>query len=288
MTMSNTITSAIAAAVLASALWQQPPAAGQTPPQQPQGQGQGQGQGRGEGRRGGGGFGRGPAPFDAADRAGFTPIFDGSTLKGWDGDSAFWRVEAGTIVGETTAEKPLKQNTFLIYRGDEPGDFELKLQFRMNATNSGVQFRSVQVPEGTPAGGGGGEPVGKWVLKGYQADIDFDNRYTGMFYEERGSRGFLAPRGVASYIGDDSVKKTIGRLERNADELKAIIKPGDWNDVHIIARGSTMMHIVNGHVTAILIDDDTKNRTLKGLIGLQIHVGPPMKIEFRNVALKKL
>jgi hypothetical protein len=109
-----------------------------------------------------------------------------------------------------------------------------------------------------------------------------------MIYEERGSRGFLAPRGVASYIDADSVKKTIGQLERNADELKAIIKPGDWNDVHVIARGATIVNIVNGHVTALLVDDDPKNRAMKGLIGLQIHTGPPMKIEFRNIALKKL
>src|SRR5262245_5739458 len=131
----------------------------------------------------GGGMRTGIEPMAADDRAGFEAIFDGKTLKGWDGDPQFWRVEGETIIGESTAEKPVKLNTFLIWRGGQPKDFELKLEYRMNSTNSGVQYRSVELPE-----------VGKWVLKGYQADIDFANQFTGQLYEERG-RGFLAMRG---------------------------------------------------------------------------------------------
>ena len=120
---------------------QQPPAAGaqQPPPVQPPA-----GQppaGRGEGRRGGGG-GRGPAPIAFEDRTGFQPIFDGTSMKNWDGDTAYWRVEAGALVGESTEANPVKQNTFLIYRGGEPADFELKVEFRINSTNSGVYFQS--------------------------------------------------------------------------------------------------------------------------------------------------
>lgn len=257
---------------------QQPPPPGTPPPagQQPQG--------RGEGRGGGG---RNPAPLNLEDRAGFESIFDGQSLKGWDGDPVFWKVENGAILGQSTEANPVTANTFLIWRGGTPGDFELKVQFRMNSTNSGIQLRSEQVPPGSPSGREG-STIGKWVLKGYQADIDFDNRYTGMIYDERGTRGFLAPRGVASYIGSDSVKKTIGSLERNAEELKAFVKAGDWNDVHVIARGTMLVNIVNGHVMSMLVDDDPKNRALTGLLGFQIHTGPPMKIEFRNVYLKKL
>ena len=123
------------------------------------------------------------------------------------------------------------------------------------------------------------------MLKGYQADIDFDNRFTGMIYEERG-RGFLMQRGQAVEIGPDGVSRMIGNLERNADELKALIKAGEWNTVHLIARGNTIMNIVNGHVTAFIVDDDAKGRALKGLLGFQIHTGPPMTIEFRNIYLK--
>ena len=228
----------------------------------------------------------GAAPLNFADHAGFESIFDG-TMKDWDGDPAIWKAEGGAIVGTTTAENPLKENTFVIWRGGEPADFELKVEYRMSATNSGVQFRSVHLPQGTKPNPNGAAIAGKWVLKGYQADIDFANQYTGMIYEERG-RGFLMQRGQAIEIGTDGVSRMIGNLEMNAGELKAMIKSGDWNTVHLIARGNTIMNIVNGHVTAFIVDDDAKGRALKGLLGFQIHVGPPMKIEFRNIYLKTL
>ena len=226
---------------------------------------------------------RGAQPLNLDDRSGFESIFDG-TMKNWDGDTTYWKAVNGALVGETTEANKLAENTFVIWRGGEPADFELKLEFRMNATNSGIQFRSSLVP---PGGEGKGAVKGKWVLKGYQADIDYDNQFTGMIYEERG-RGFLMQRGQAVSIGADGSKKVIGSLERKADELKAIIKPGDWNYVHLIARGSTIINMVNGQVTAMLVDDDSKGRSLKGLLGFQIHVGPPMKIEFRNIYLKRL
>ena len=268
--------------------------------------------------RGGGGGGRGGAPIPFDNFTGFDKIFDGTTLTNWDGDPTFWRVEAGTIVGESTAEKPVTENTFLIYRGSEPDNFELKLEFRMNSTNSGVQYRSRQL---TGA-------VGKWVLCGYQADIDFNNSYTGMLYEERGRPGFLAPRGTVQYAGPNDVKQgqcssgqpvtprgqgagragapaapapgaaappappaplrgQIGQLA-DGEALRGIIKVNDWNQLHIIARGTTLMHLLNGHVTAVFVDDDQANRSMKGLLGVQIHTGPPMKIEFRNIYLKNL
>jgi Domain of Unknown Function (DUF1080) len=222
---------------------------------------------------------RGADPLVVDDRTGFESIFDGRTLKGWDGDPAFWRAEGGAIVGQSTEQNPLKQNTFLIWRGGEPADFELKVQFRLNSTNSGVQIRSVQLP---PDG-----DVGKWVLKGYQADIDFANQYTGQIYEERG-RGFLAMRGQAVYVPDGGRPKVVGHLQQSADELKVLIKTNDWNQLHLIARGNTTIQILNGAVTSIVVDDDSKNRALRGLLGFQIHEGAPMTVEFRNIWLKKL
>jgi 3-keto-disaccharide hydrolase len=250
----------------------------QAPPQPPQGRGQG---------RGGGGM-RGAQPLNFEDRTGFQPIFDG-TMKNWDGDPAIWKAEGNVLVGTTTEANPLKENTFVIWRGGEPGDFELKVEYRMSSTNSGIQFRSVHLPQGTQTNPSNPDAkiAGKWVLKGYQADIDFANQFTGMIYEERG-RGFLMQRGQAIEIGPDGVSRQIGSLEMNADELKSLIKPGDWNTVHLIARGNTIINIVNGHVTAFIVDDDAKGRALKGLLGFQIHVGPPMKIEFRNIFLKSL
>jgi len=229
-----------------------------------------QGQPRGGGQAGGG---RGPGIEALApdDHTGFESIFDGKSLKGWDGDPTLWRVENETIIGESTAEKPLKINTFLIWRGGQPKDFELKLEYRINSTNSGVQYRSVELTE-----------VGKWVMKGYQADIDFQNTYTGQLYEERG-RGFLALRGQATRL-QEGKKQVIANL--GGDDLKSLIKANDWNQFHIIAKGNSLTHILNGRLMAVAIDEDAKNRAMGGLIGFQMHMGPPMKVEFRNIWLK--
>jgi hypothetical protein len=222
------------------------------------------------------GAGRGPGIEALAldDHTGFEAIFDGKALKGWDGDPQVWRVENETVIGESSVEKPLKANTFLIWRGGQPKDFELKLEYRINSTNSGVQYRSVELPE-----------VGKWVLKGYQADIDFQNTYTGQLYEERG-RGFLAMRGQMTRL-QPGKKQVIANL-RSGDELKSLIKTNDWNQVHIIARGNALTHVFNGHLMAQAVDDDLAARAMGGLIGFQMHVGPPMKLELRNIWLKSL
>ncbi len=216
---------------------------------------------------------RAPVPDDDA---GFQPIFDGKTLEDWDGDPVFWRVENGAIVGESTPEKVLKQNTFLIWKGGRLGDFELKLEFRLSeAANSGVQYRSVRLPD-----------VGPWVMKGYQADMDGRHTYTGMVYEERG-RGFLAPRGQIARVSEDGVRKLIGS-PGEPDALKAFLKPEDWNQLHIIARGNILIHVVNGRLMSLLVDEDPRGRSMEGLLGLQLHAGKPMRVEFRNIRLRKL
>jgi hypothetical protein len=219
--------------------------------------------------RGRGGFGGGPQP---------------SLFQDWDGDPKFWRAENGMIVGESTPDKVVGPNSFLIWKGATPGDFELKVEIRMNSTNSGIQYRSKMIPpnEGQPAN----SPGHAWRLGGYQMDLDFANQYPGQLYEE-GARGFLAERGTITYISRDGTKGQIGSLE-SAETLKALYKPGEWNQFHLIARGNTLIHIVNGHVTAICVDDDVKGRSMAGLIGFQIHSGPPMKLEIRNVAIKLL
>jgi len=262
-----------------------------------EGRGQGQaGDGRGgQGRRGGGGGGgRGGAPIPFTDRTGFAPIFDGKSLANWDGDPRFWRVEDGAIVGESAPDKVVNPNTFIIWRGGQPADFELKLEFRISGGNTGVQYRSVEMPE-----------VAKWVLKGYQADIDFNNQYTGMLYEER-ARGFLAPRGTFGYVGPNQPpagqrgqeapaatakpagpRGQLGVLE-DGKALQSQIKQNDWNEFHVIARGNILIHVLNGRVMALFLDDDPAGRSMRGLIGLQLHMGPPMKVEFRNIWLKQL
>jgi hypothetical protein len=226
----------------------------------------------------------GPQPLPFENHDGFAQIFDGKTLKGWDGDPKFWRVENGAIVGQSTLENKVTENTFIIWRAGEPADFELKLEYRINATNSGIQIRSVRLPAGTEDGGS--KIAGNWVMKGYQADIDINNQYTGQIYEERGRR-FLAMRGQFSHIpAGGGAPQVVAALQTSADDLKALIKQNDWNQVHLIARGPLITEILNGHVTSVLLDDDVKGRLMKGLIGFQMHVGDPMKVEFRNIWLK--
>jgi hypothetical protein len=206
---------------------------------------------------------------------GFVPIFNGTSLDGWDGDPRYWRVADHEIVGEVTPATLLKQNNFLIWRGGSPANFELKAEFRITPQgNSGINYRSVEMP-GT-----------KWLMRGYQADIDGANKYTGQNYEERG-RTFLAPRGTITYVATGEKAAVIASLG-SADDLKAFIKPGDWNEYHLIVRGNVLIHVLNGHVMSEVIDDDTVNRKFSGLIGVQVHVGPPMKIEYRTFLLKTL
>ena len=216
---------------------------------------------------------RAPTPDD---NAGFVPLFDGKTLNHWDGEPGFWRAENGAIVGETTAEKRLKLNTFIIWRGGTTADFEFKAEFRVTEpANSGVQYRSAVLSD-----------IGPYVMKGYQADIDGKNAYTGMLYEERG-RGFVAQRGQFVRMAEGGAPKLIGS-PGDADALKSVIKPADWNQIHIIARGITITQVINGRVMSMCIDEDPQGRSMEGLLGLQLHVGPPMKVEFRNILLKKL
>ncbi len=202
----------------------------------------------------------------------FVPIFDGKTLQGWDGDPAFWRVEGGVIVGQTKPGAIPKQNTFLIWRGGAPADFELLVEYRLTGGNSGVQYRSSELPDI------------RWAMRGYQADIDAAQQYTGQIYEERG-RGFLALRGQSASIATGAKPAILGSLGSDA-ELKAAVDAQGWNEYRIVARGSLLLQILNGRAMSMLLDDDIRNRKMKGLIGIQLHAGEPMKIEVRNVRLR--
>jgi hypothetical protein len=217
-------------------------------------------------------------PIAADSTKGFVAMFDGKTLTNWDGDPTFWRVDNGVIVAESTPDKRAAVNTFLVWRGGTTGDFEFKGDYRMTPNaNSGVQYRSAIVAS-----------VGQWSMRGYQADLDGANRYTGQIYEER-ARGFIALRGSfvrfnAAAAGGSTLIGSFG-----ADTaLKALIKPDDWNSLHIIARGNTIIQMVNGRVMSAVVDEDERGRAMEGLLGLQLHTGAPMKIEFKNLWYRKL
>src|SRR5271165_3902919 len=217
-----------------------------------------------------------PEPL-TGDESGFQPIFDGKTLDGWEGNPKYWRVEDGALVGEITPETLIKSNTFIIWRGGSPKDFELKADYRITSGgNSGINYRSVVVPDAVT-------PSNKFAMRGYQADIDGKNNYTGQNYEEKG-RLFLATRGQVTHV--TGARKPIVMASLGDDLVKYIT--ADWNSYHLIVRGNVLMHILNGHLMCTVIDDDPVGRKFEGLIGVQVHVGGPMKIEYRNFRLKEV
>ncbi len=211
----------------------------------------------------------------AAGQEGFTQLFDGKTLSGWDGDPVYWSVKDGAIHGEVTPETLLKRNSFLIWKGGTVGDFELVVEYRVSANgNSGVNYRSVLLPDA------------KWSLAGYQADIDGGDKWTGQNYEERG-RTFLAYRGQSVVMkpgAKPEIVKEIGTME----ELQKSVKKEDWNTCRIVAEGNVMKHYVNDVLLSEVEDLDPEKRVADGLLGVQVHVGPPMVIEYRKIALKRL
>ena len=224
---------------------------------------------------------------------GYVQIFDGKTLKGWDGDPTYWRVEDGCLTGEITPDKLLKTNSFIIWKGGEPADFEFKGEFKITqAGNSGINYRSDQLTD-VP-----------FALRGYQADIDGRIMYTGQNYEER-KRTTLAYRGqkttIAPYTGENTPEAIRAKVSKNAwtgmnvvgslgssDSLKTLIKSEDWNTFHLVVKGNHLQHYINDVLMSDVTDDDTVNRMSKGLLGVQVHVGPPMKVQYRNLMLKQL
>ncbi|MEN1678380.1 MAG: DUF1080 domain-containing protein [Planctomycetota bacterium] len=216
----------------------------------------------------------------AANDSGFVSLFDGESLDGWDGNPELWRVEAGAIVGETSDASPIAKNEFLIWEGDA-ADFVLRLKFRISdrgVGNSGVQYRSKRL-----AGGQG------WAVGGYQADIHAPNIHMGILYEE-GGRGIVAKRGSQvrlRRVEGRVVKQVTGSVGDPA-EIVAGVSPGEWQEMEIVARGNRLEQKLNGKPTVVVIDDDPEQAAASGLIALQVHRGPAMKVEFKDIRLKTL
>ncbi len=268
--------------------------------------------------RGRGVMSRQPDPIDFSDHAGWAELFDGRSINGWDGNPTVWRVENGALVGEyNTPEGTRNGETFIIWKGGAPADFELKLEIRLEGAmaDSGIQYRSYMATaapgRGGAAGGSSGSgpgrsaPVGasgvrvqgtaattpadtRWSVGGYQFDFNYPNNFTGQVVDGgRGNRGIVAFRGqlVRTETGKNPrLLSTLGTL----DELGAFFKRDDWNQVHLIARGNTLIQSINGHVMAILIDDDAMKALTKGLIALQCSGSGSLKVSFRNIWLKTL
>ena len=224
-----------------------------------------------------------------SDQAGFTQIFNGKTLDNWEGDTTYWHVEDNCLVGIVTPSTILKRNTFIIYKGNIPDDFELRLEYLISDKgNSGINYRSERMDDAP------------YALKGYQGDLNGANTYTGSNYEER-KRTTLASQGEKTVLpaiqmhpdslqanikGNQWVHKTVVAKLGTPEELKAIFKVNNWNEYRIVAKGNHLQHYVNGALMSDVTDNDTINRRFSGLLGVQVHVGPPMRIAYRNIRVK--
>jgi len=200
-------------------------------------------------------------------------LFNGKDLNGWTGREANWSVEDGALTGRTTAENPLKENTFLVWNG-EAANFELTLQYKIQGGNSGVQYRSKVLDEA------------KFVVGGYQADIDSTPRYTGINYEERG-RGILAERGQIVAVDAEGKKSVVGS-SGDKDALVALVSAKDWNRYRIVAKGTVVQHFINDVLMSEVQDGEASKAATTGKIAFQIHVGEPMIVQFKDVQLTKL
>jgi len=226
----------------------------------------------------------GPRPAVAAGADEWGALFNGKDLAGWDGDPRLWSVKDGVIHGETTPENPTKGNTFLVYRGGEFDDFELNLKFRLLSGNSGVQYRSKEFD--------------KWRIAGYQADILEDLNLVGFLYHE-GGRGFLVNVGDFLVVDAQGAKTVVGNVNDKSELIKAgFYKAKDWNEFRIVCQGNHIIHYLNGYKTIELIDndrivnpDDPKDRrgaARSGLLALQLHAGPPMAVQFKDVRIRRI
>jgi hypothetical protein len=233
-----------------------------------------------------------PDPLDFNDHKGFVSMFDGSTLKDWDGDPQTWRVENGAIVGESTKEKP-RTNTYIVYHGIEAKDFDLKLEIKVEkGGGSGIQYRSsVGKPwiRGFPAGTA--IPDLKWMMTGPQADFWYPVNpqafsYNGQFYSENTTLGILAWRGQVTQSEPQTPQRLVGNIG-NRDALGGYVRINDWNQYEIIARGGVFLHIMNGQLMAVYIDDDPdSSNNASGLIGIELE-GTPCKVSVRNLWIRK-
>jgi hypothetical protein len=219
--------------------------------------------------------------------AGEKQLFNGKDLSGWEGNTKLWSVDDGAITGKTSdsGETKIGHNTFLIWKGGTVGDFELTFKYRIEKGNSGVEYRSKELPAGD---------FGP-IVSGYQADFEAGKTYSGILYEERG-RGILAQRGQKTSI--DAVEKnpadpksqdfkvnvtgTVG----DSNEIQAAIKNEQWNDYKIVAKGNHVQHFINGKQTIDVTDNDAAHAPKEGILALQIHAGPAMVVQFKDLVLK--
>ncbi|MGD0090167.1 MAG: DUF1080 domain-containing protein [Planctomycetota bacterium] len=204
-----------------------------------------------------------------ADAEGFVSLFNGKDLTGWDGDLKVWFAKDGAIVGKTTPENKTN-GTYLICKQPIPDDFELHASFKILSGNSGIQYRTKELPN--------------FQVAGYQADMDYEDHYTGTVYEVGGRNTTLAQVGQKVAADATGKKEVVGSVGEPA-KIKAAIKKDEWNEYVIIAQGNHCVQKINGVVTMEITDEKNPK---SGIIALQLHPGPPMEVQYKDLRVKEL
>lgn len=238
---------------------------------------------------------REPDPMAFDNHAGYVQIFDGKSLKGWDGDPSIWHVEDGAIVGVHSRDTPQNNNAYIVFRGFEAKDFDLKLEIKVEeGGGSGIQYRSqTGLPWRRQSRPGEAAPDLKWMMTGPQADFwgypvpPYSSVFNGQLYVENSPLGIVAWRGQVVQMVPGSDPRLVANIgDRTA--LGGYVKYNDWNQYEVIARGSTLIQIMNGQLMAVLVDDDANDLiNQSGLIGIEIE-SFPSKVFARNIWVKKL
>lgn len=220
------------------------------------------------------------APTEIADQS--KVLFNGKDLTDWDGDPNLWSVKDGVIHGQTTPEHPANGNTFLIWKGGKPSDFELRFSFRCNdSNNSGVQYRSKHIETE--------QAKNKWVVRGYQHEIRNEKKFpnvSGFIYDEGGKRGRICLAGEQARW-EDGAKKVTGQCI-SAEEFEALFRLDQWNDVVILAQGNRIKHYLNDRLILDFMDNDPQLALTQGVLALQLHAGKPMWAQYKNIRLREL
>jgi hypothetical protein len=201
---------------------------------------------------------------------GFVSMFNGRDLTGWQGKPGGWWVEDGAITSRSTKENPCLKHHYLVWQGGKPADFVLRFQYRLTGGNSGVQIRSQTRPN--------------WDTWGYQADMEAGPQWTGCLFQH--DRGGVVMRGKRAVIAADGTRTE--ETFAAGDELQKKIKQNDWNDYEITAQGTRVVIKINGELMCEVDDRDEKLACRSGIIALQMHPGPPMEVQFRNLRIKVL
>lgn len=223
------------------------------------------------------------SPTVPPEPAGMRAIFNGKTLDGWDGDPRLWSVKDGVIHGETTPENVAQGNTFILWKDGVLKDFDLRLEFRCNATNnSGIQYRSKHITDD--------KVRNKWVVRGYQHELRNEVKFpntSSFIYDEGGKRGRICLVGEVATWEPDGKKVLKSDLIDQAG-FEKLFKLDEWNDVAIIARGNRIQHYLNGRLVLDFTDNDPQLALKEGILALQLHAGKPMWAEFKNIRLHEV